>query len=106
LVKKPKAEKESTPKTKPLGIRIAKTTSSHTEGKESNMAKIGSFEGVEAFGFKLNVYELKKYYEVHFIFTDESNLELRIDRAINYLGEEGFFKKKKRIKATAVKFNE
>ena len=70
------------------------------------MAKESKFEGVEAFGFKLNVYEMKKYYEVHFVFTDEDNIEARIDKAINYLGDEGFFKKRKRIKATAIKFND
>ena len=33
------------------------------------MAKVDNkYEGIEAFGFKLSVYEMKKNYEVHFMF--------------------------------------
>ena len=40
------------------------------------------YEGVEAFGFKLNIYEFKKEYEVHLIFSDERNLRNRMSKAI------------------------
>jgi hypothetical protein len=70
------------------------------------MGRVGSFKGIEVCGLKVTIYELKRHYEVHFVFEDEENIEGRMDTSIQYLGEEGFFKKKKRIKATAIKFNE
>ena len=41
-----------------------------------------------------------------FIFENANNIDNRMDTAINYLGTEGFFKQKKRIKATAVHISE
>tara|TARA_Y100000004_G_scaffold94113_1_gene105402 strand:+ start:421 stop:639 length:219 start_codon:yes stop_codon:yes gene_type:complete len=66
------------------------------------MAKAGKYEGIEAFGFKLSVYEMKKNYEVHFMFDNPNNLDVRMDKTIQYLGHEGFFKRNKKIKATAI----
>jgi len=64
------------------------------------------YEGVEAFGFKLNIYEFKKNYEVQFLYSNEDNLDKRMKKTINYLGTEGFFKNKKRIKVRGTYFNE
>jgi len=67
------------------------------------MAKDGKrYEGIQVCDLKVSVLEMKKHYEVHFIFENSQNIDNRMDTAINYLGTEGFFKQKKRIKSTAV----
>ena len=59
-------------------------------------------EGIQVCGFKISITELIKQYEVQFVFKYSDNLDKRMNTAINYLGNEGFFKEKKRIKATAI----
>tara|TARA_R100001163_G_scaffold45362_1_gene34125 strand:- start:515 stop:754 length:240 start_codon:yes stop_codon:yes gene_type:complete len=66
------------------------------------MAKGDKHEGIQVCGLKISIIELVKHYEVHFLYDDPSNIDNRMDVAINYLGTEGFFNEKKRIKATAV----
>tara|TARA_R100000664_G_C2751372_1_gene138669 strand:+ start:1518 stop:1739 length:222 start_codon:yes stop_codon:yes gene_type:complete len=71
------------------------------------MAKGGkTYEGIQVCDLKISVFEMKRHYEVHFVYENEENVEGRMDTSIQYLGNEGFFKKAKRIKATAMKFNE
>ena len=70
------------------------------------MAKGDKHEGIQVCGFKISIIEMTKHYEVHFIFDNPNNIDNRMDTAINYLGAEGFFGKKKRIKATAVHLSE
>ena len=66
------------------------------------MAKGDKHEGIQVCGLKVSILEMEKHYEAHFIFENANNIDNRIDTAVNYLGTEGFFKQKKRIKATAV----
>lgn len=70
------------------------------------MAKGDKHEGIQVCDLKVSILEMKKHYEVHFIFENANNIDNRMDTAINYLGTEGFFKQKKRIKATAVHISE
>mgnify|MGYP001164002982 FL=1 len=60
------------------------------------------YEGIQVCGFKISITELIKQYEVQFVFKNSDNIDKRMNTAINYLGNEGFFKEKKRIKATAI----
>ena len=64
-----------------------------------------SYEGIEVCDLKISICETKKHYEVQFMFKNSDNIDNRMDTAINYLGTEGFFKEKKRIKATAVQIS-
>jgi len=70
------------------------------------MAKKNKYEGIQVCDFKISIIEMTKHYEVHFIFNNPNNIDNRMDTAINYLGTEGFFKRKKQIKATAVHLSE
>ena len=63
------------------------------------------YEGIEVCDLKISIFEMKKHYEVQFVFKNRDNIDNRMDTAINYLGTEGFFKEKKRIKATAVQIS-
>ena len=65
-------------------------------------SKTKKHEGIQVCDLKISILEMNKHYEVQFIFENNHNVEGRMDTAINYLGTEGFFKSKKRIKATAV----
>jgi len=63
------------------------------------------YEGIEVCDLKISIFEMKKHYEVQFVFKNRDNIDNRMDTAINYLGTEGFFREKKRIKATAVQIS-
>ena len=96
MAKRVKVEKVSTPKTKAVGILAVKTI------KNLTMAKGDKHEGIQVCDLNVSILEMKKHYEVHFIFENSQNIDNRMDTAINYLGMEGFFNDRKRIKATAV----
>ena len=66
------------------------------------MGKVGKHDGITICGFSVSIYELPQHYEAQFIYKDPSDMDARIERSIDYLGEEGFFKPDKKIKATAI----
>ena len=68
-------------------------------------SKPKKYEGIEVCDLKISIFEMKKHYEVQFVFKNRDNIDNRMDTAINYLGTEGFFREKKRIKATAVQIS-
>ena len=70
-----------------------------------NPNKPKKYEGIEVCDLKISIFEMKKHYEVQFVFKNRDNIDNRMDTAINYLGTEGFFREKKRIKATAVQIS-
>jgi len=55
-------------------------------------------EGIRINDLKLNIFELKKEYEVHASFENDKNIKHRLDVAVSYLGEEGYFDKPKEVK--------
>ena len=61
--------------------------------------------GIIVNDFKVNIYELKKEYEVHVIIKHKENFDERLDGTINYLADEGYFDKKKKIKVIGMAFN-
>ena len=54
-------------------------------------------EGIRINDLKLNIFELKKEYEVHASFENDKNIKHRLDVAVSYLGEEGYFDKQKEV---------
>jgi hypothetical protein len=66
------------------------------------MGKVGKHDGITICGFSVSIYELPKHYEAQFIYQEPNDMDARIKRSIDYLGEEGFFKPNKKIKATAI----
>ena len=66
------------------------------------MGKAGRHDGINICGFSVSIYELPKHYEAQFIYKDPNDMDARIERSIHYLGQEGFFKPHKKIKATAI----
>ena len=84
----------STLKTNHRGIIRAKITKSVT------MAKVDKHEDIRVCGFSVSIYERPKHYEAQFIYCNPNNMDSRIEKSIDYLGKEGFFKENKRIKAT------
>ena len=74
--------------------------------------------GIVVNDLKVNIYELKKEYEVHVIFSPSIcgecshakkddvafKLEEKLDGTINYLADEGYFDKKKKIKVIGMAF--
>ena len=57
------------------------------------MAKGDKHEGIQVCDLKISIIEMTKHYEVHFLFDNPTNIDNRMDTAINYLGTEGFFGK-------------
>jgi len=95
-VKAERSAKESTLKRSHHGIIKVKIIESVT------MGKAGRHDGISICGFSVSIYELPKHYEAQFIYKDPNDMDARIERSIDYLGEEGFFKPHKKIKATAI----
>ena len=61
-------------------------------------------QGIVVNDLKINIYEMKKEYEVHVIFKKKENIEERLDGTIDYLAEEGYFDKKKKVKVIGMAF--
>ena len=95
-VKAERSVKESMLKRSHHGIIKVKIIESVT------MGKAGRHDGISICGFSVSIYELPKHYEAQFIYKDPNDMDARIERSIDYLGEEGFFKPHKKIKATAI----
>ena len=58
-------------------------------------------QGIIVNELKINNYEMKKEYEVHVIFNPANGdlvFEERLDGTFDYLAQEGYFDKKKKIK--------
>ena len=55
-------------------------------------------EGIRVNDLKLNIFEIKKEYEVHASFENDENIKHRLDVAMSYLGDEGYFDKPKEVK--------
>ena len=55
-------------------------------------------QGIIVNDLKINIYEMKKEYEVHVIFKNKENIEKKMDKTIDYLAEEGYFDGKKKVK--------
>ena len=61
-------------------------------------------QGIVVNDLKINIYEMKKEYEVHVIFKNKENIENRLDGTISYLAEEGYLDKKKNVKVIGMAF--
>ena len=61
-------------------------------------------QGIIVNDLKINIYEMKKEYEVHVMFKNKDNIEKRMDGTIDYLAEEGYFDKKKKVKVIGMAF--
>ena len=64
-------------------------------------------QGIIVNDLKINIYELKNEYEVHVIFNSANGdlvFEERLDGTIDYLAEEGYFDKKKKVKVIGMAF--
>ena len=64
-------------------------------------------QGIIVNDLKINIYEMKKEYEVHVIFNSANGdlvFEERLDGTIDYLAQEGYFDKKKKIKVIGMAF--
>ena len=61
-------------------------------------------QGIIVNDLKINIYEMKKEYEVHVMFKNKDNIEQRMDGTIDYLAEEGYFDKKKKVKVIGMVF--
>ena len=53
---------------------------------------------------KINIYEMKKEYEVHVMFKNKDDIEKRMDGTMDYLAEEGYFDKRKKVKVIGMAF--
>jgi hypothetical protein len=53
---------------------------------------------------KINIYEMKKEYEVHVMFKNKDDIEKRMDGTMDYLAEEGYFDKRKKVKVIGIAF--
>ena len=95
-VKAERSVKESMLKRSHHGIIKVKIIESVT------MGKAGKHDGITICGFSVSICELSKHYEAQFIYQEPNDIDARIKRSIDYLGQEGFFKPHKKIKATAI----
>ena len=66
------------------------------------MGSTDKYDDIRICGFSVSIYELHEYYEAHFVYKNPDDMDARIERSIDYLGQEGFFKPHKKIKATAI----
>lgn len=73
------------------------------KGDKSGNAWGKSHNGITVCGFSVSICELSKHYEAQFIYKNPNNMDSRMEKTIDYLGKEGFFKPNKRIKATAIR---
>ena len=55
-------------------------------------------EGIRVNDLKLNIFEMKKEYEVHAMFENDENIKHRLDVARSYVGDEGYFDNEKEVK--------
>jgi len=67
------------------------------------MGKVGKHDNIRVCGFSVSIYEKRKHYEAQFIYKNPNDMDSRMEKTIDYLGQEGFFKPNKRIKATAIR---
>ena len=61
-------------------------------------------QGIVVNDLKINIYEMKKEYEVPVMFKNKDNIEKRMHGTIDYLAEEGYFDKKKKVKVIGMAF--
>ena len=61
-------------------------------------------QGIVVNDLKINIYEMKKEYEVHVMFKNKDNIEKRMDGTMDYLSEEGYFDKRKKVKVIGMAF--
>jgi hypothetical protein len=47
---------------------------------------------------------MKKEYEVHVMFKNKDDIEKRMDGTMDYLAEEGYFDKRKKVKVIGMAF--
>ena len=71
---------------------------------KKNRKGVGITHGIIVNDLKINIYEMKKEYEVHVIFRNKENIEERLDKTIDYLAEEGYFDKEKKVKVIGMAF--
>ena len=74
---------------------------------KKNRKGIKVTQGIIVNDLKINIYEMKKEYEVHVIFNPANGdlvFEERLDGTIDYLAQEGYFDKKKKIKVIGMAF--
>lgn len=74
---------------------------------KDNRKGIKITQGIIVNDLKINIYELKNKYEVHVVFhSGVGNLifEEKLDGTIDYLAEEGYFDKKKKVKVIGMAF--
>jgi hypothetical protein len=65
-------------------------------------------QGIMVNDLKISIYEMKKEYEVHVMFKkgllNKDDIEKRMHGTIDYLAEEGYFDKKKKVKVIGMAF--
>ena len=71
---------------------------------KKNRKGIKTTQGIIVNDLKINIYEMKKEYEVHVIFRNKENIEERLDKTVNYLADEGYFDKEKKVKVIGMAF--
>ena len=71
---------------------------------KNNRKGVKVTQGIIVNDLKINIYEMKKEYEVHVMFKNKENIEQRMDGTIDYLAEEGYFDKKKKVKVIGMAF--
>ena len=77
------------------------------KGKKGTRVGVRVTHGIIVNDLKINIYEMKKEYEVHVIFNSANGdlvFEERLDGTIDYLAQEGYFDKKKKIKVIGMAF--
>ena len=74
------------------------------KGKKGTRVGVRVTHGIIVNDLKINIYEMRKEYEVHVIFKNKENIEKRLDGTISYLAEEGYFDKKKKVKVIGMAF--
>ena len=77
------------------------------KGKKGTRVGVRVTQGIIVNDLKINIYEMKKEYEVHVIFNSANGdlvFEERLDGTIDYLAQEGYFDKKKKIKVIGMAF--
>ena len=71
---------------------------------KNNRKGVKVTQGIIVNDLKISIYEMKKEYEVHVMFKNKENIEQRMDGTIDYLAEEGYFDKKKKVKVIGMAF--
>ena len=67
------------------------------------MAKGDKHDNIRVCGLQVSICEKRGHYEAQFIYKNPDDIDIRIEKTIDYLGQEGFFKPNKRIKATTIR---